>query len=507
MGTAFCFNYKDKFYKYMENLNKTDIGLIGLAVMGENLALNMADKGWRVSVYNRTVPGVEEGVVERFINGRARGKSIEGYTDMALFVESVAAPRKIMMMVRAGSAVDELMEQLFPLLAPGDILIDGGNSNYEDTNRRVAVAEAKGFRFVGAGVSGGEEGALNGASIMPGGSASAWEAVKPVLQSIAAQASDGTPCCQWVGPAGSGHFVKMIHNGIEYGDMQLISEAYWVMKNLLKLDNEEMASVFSHWNEGKLRSYLIEITANILQHKDKTGGYLIDKILDTAGQKGTGKWSVINAMELGMPLGLIATAVFERSLSAQKGLREAASKHFVCRRTEVVYNRTEMVKDIYSALYASKLVSYAQGFAVLQRASDAFGWNLDLASIARMWRGGCIIRSIFLNDIAAAFEQDEKPQHLLLAPYFSNEMKQLLSGWKHLVAQAMKEELPVPAFSSALNYFYSLVSAKLPANMIQAQRDYFGAHTFERVDELRGQFFHENWTGHGGSTKSGTYNV
>lgn len=342
---------------------------------------------------------------------------------------------------------------------------------------------------------------------MPGGSVTAWDEVKPILQSIAAKASDGTPCCQWVGPAGSGHFVKMIHNGIEYGDMQLISEAYWVMKNLLQLNNEEMSSVFSTWNEGKLRSYLIEITANILRHKDKSGGYLIDKILDTAGQKGTGKWSVINAMELGMPLGLIATAVFERSLSAQKSLRESAAKHFVCQRTDVVYNKPEMVKDIYSALYASKLVSYAQGFAVLQRASDAFGWNLDLASIARMWRGGCIIRSIFLNDIAAAFEQAGKPQHLLLAPYFSNEMKQLLSGWKHLVAQAMKEELPVPAFSSALNYFYSLVSAKLPANMIQAQRDYFGAHTFERVDELRGQFFHENWTGHGGDTKSGTYNV
>ncbi len=491
----------------MDSLSKTDIGLIGLAVMGENLALNMADKGWLVSVYNRTVPGIEEGVVERFINGRAKGKSIQGYTDITDFVASIATPRKIMMMVRAGSAVDELMEQLFPLLSPGDILIDGGNSNYEDTNRRVALAEQKGFRFVGAGVSGGEEGALNGASIMPGGSATAWEEVKPVLQSIAAKASDGTPCCQWVGPAGSGHFVKMIHNGIEYGDMQLIAEAYWVMKNLLKLTNEEMALVFSYWNEGKLRSYLVEITANILQHKDKAGGYLIDKILDTAGQKGTGKWSVINAMELGMPLGLIATAVFERSLSSQKRLREMASKQFVTQHSNVVYNKSELVKDIYSALYASKLVSYAQGFAVLQRASDAFGWNLDLASIARMWRGGCIIRSIFLNDIAAAFEEKEKPQNLLLAPYFKNEIQQLLSGWKHLVAQAMKEELPVPAFSSALNYFYSLVSANLPANMIQAQRDYFGAHTFERVDELHGQFFHENWTGHGGETKSGTYNV
>ncbi|WP_291587217.1 decarboxylating NADP(+)-dependent phosphogluconate dehydrogenase [Bacteroides sp.] len=486
--------------------NKTDVGLIGLAVMGENLALNMASKGWSVSVYNRTVPGVEEGVVERFVNGRAKGLNIEGFTDIAAFVDSIALPRKIMMMVRAGSAVDELMEQLFPLLSPGDILIDGGNSNYEDTNRRVALAESKGFLFVGAGVSGGEEGALNGASIMPGGSVAAWPEVKPILQSIAAKASDGTPCCDWIGPAGSGHFVKMIHNGIEYGDMQLIAEAYWVMKNLLDLENDEMANVFSHWNEGKLRSYLIEITANILRHTDKSGGYLLDKILDTAGQKGTGKWSVINAMELGMPLGLIATAVFERSLSAQKELRETASRQFQCKRTQAVYNKPELVKEIYAALYASKLVSYAQGFAVLQRASDTFGWKLDLASIARMWRGGCIIRSIFLNDIAAAFEAKDKPKNLLLAPYFRDEIKGLLSGWKTLVVQAMHEELPVPAFSSALNYFYSLVSANLPANMIQAQRDYFGAHTFERKDELRGQFFHENWTGHGGDTKSGTYN-
>lgn len=491
----------------MANQNKTDIGLIGLAVMGENLALNMEGRGWYVSVYNRTVPGVEEGVVDRFINGRAKGKNIEGFTDLKAFVESIATPRKIMMMVRAGKPVDELMEQLFPLLSLGDILIDGGNSNYEDTNRRVKFAESKGFLFVGSGVSGGEEGALHGASIMPGGSEKAWQKVKPVLQSIAAKAPDGSPCCEWVGPAGSGHFVKMIHNGIEYGDMQLIAEAYWLMKNLLDLNNEEIADVFENWNEGKLRSYLIEITSNILRHKDKAGGYLIDKILDTAGQKGTGKWSVINAMELGMPLGLIATAVFERSLSAQNDLRHLASKQFTHSHIIPVYNKVELVKDIFSALYASKLVSYAQGFAVLQRASDTFDWQLNLASIARMWRGGCIIRSAFLNDIAAAFEAANKPKHLLLAPYFQQEVKTLIPGWKKLVAEAMKEELPVPAFSSALNYFYSLVSDDLPANLIQAQRDYFGAHTFERKDELRGQFFHENWTGHGGDTKSGTYNV
>lgn len=491
----------------MKKTNKADIGVIGLAVMGENLALNMADKGWEVSVYNRTVVGVEEGVVERFINGRAQGKSIEGYGNIQEFVASIATPRKIMMMVRAGAPVDELMEQLFPHLSENDILIDGGNSNYEDTNRRVELAEKKGFRFVGAGVSGGEEGALNGASIMPGGSESAWEEVKPVLQSIAAKASDGKPCCEWIGPAGSGHFVKMVHNGIEYGDMQLIAEAYWVMKKLTDFNNEQMAQVFASWNEGKLRSYLIEITANILRHKDKSRGYLIDNILDTAGQKGTGKWSVINAMELGTPLGLIATAVFERSLSAQKNLREAASKQFESQRSQVVYNKQELVKYVYSALYASKLVSYAQGFVLLQRASNTFDWKLDLSSIARLWRGGCIIRSIFLNDIAAAFETKEKPKHLLLAPYFKHEIQQLLPGWKHLVAAAAKEELPVPAFSSALNYFYSLVSAKLPANMIQAQRDYFGAHTFERIDGLSGQFFHEDWTGHGGNTKSGSYNV
>lgn len=485
---------------------KADIGLIGLAVMGENLALNMENKGFTVAVYNRSAPG-EEGVVDRFVNGRGKGKHFIGTHSIEQLVDSVKSPHIIMMMVKAGRPVDELISQLLPFLSPGDVIIDGGNSDFHDTERRVKELEGKGIYFVGTGISGGEEGALHGPSVMPGGSVEAWPLVKDILQGISAKLDDGSPCCEWIGAGGAGHFVKMVHNGIEYGDMQLISEAYWVMKNLLKLDNGEMSSVFSQWNEGKLRSYLIEITANILQHKDKSGGYLIDKILDTAGQKGTGKWSVINAMELGMPLGLIATAVFERSLSAQKELRKSAAGHFTCRRTEVVYNKSEMVGDIYSALYASKLVSYAQGFAVLQRASDSFGWNLDLASIARMWRGGCIIRSIFLNDIAASFEGNEKPQHLLLTPYFSNEMKQLLSGWKHLVAQAMKEELPVPAFSSALNYFYSLVSANLPANMIQAQRDYFGAHTFERVDGLRGQFFHENWTGHGGETKSGTYNV
>lgn len=485
----------------------SDVGLIGLAVMGENLALNMESKDWKVSVYNRTVPGIEEGVVDRFINGRGKGKNICGFTEIKDFVDSLETPRKIMMMVRAGSPVDELMEQLFPYLAEGDILIDGGNSNYEDTNRRVMMAESKGILFVGAGVSGGEEGALNGASIMPGGSAKAWPSVKPILQSIAAKAEDGTPCCDWIGPAGSGHFVKMIHNGIEYGDMQLIAESYWTMKNLLDTNNEQMAAVFEKWNEGKLRSYLIEITASILKHKDpKYGGYLVDHILDAAGQKGTGKWSVINAMELNMPLGLIASAVFERSLSGQVDLRKKMASQYRHQPKKVSSNQVELIHDIHSALYASKLISYAQGFAVLQKASDEFGWDLNLASIARLWRAGCIIRSTFLNDIAAAFEAKDKPAHLLLAPYFKEEIKDSFLGWRRVVSFAITEGIPVPAFSSALNYFYSLASEKLPANLVQAQRDYFGAHTFERID-CRGKFFHENWTGYGGTTKSGSYNV
>lgn len=495
-------------------MKKSNIGLIGLAVMGENLALNMERSGWQVSVYNRTVKGVEEGVVQRFVSGRAKGKNIRGFDGIDEFVQSVASPRKIMMMVRAGSAVDELIQQLTPLLEPGDILIDGGNSNFEDTERRVREVEAKGFYFIGAGVSGGEEGALNGASVMPGGSVQAWPEVKPVLQSIAARADDGTPCCDWIGGGGSGHFVKMIHNGIEYGDMQLISEAYFLMSRLLHLNNEEMAAHFARWNEGKLKSYLTEITVEILKHRDSDGGFLIDRILDAAGQKGTGKWAVINAMELGMPLNLIATAVFERSLSARKELRVKAGALY---KPEIArYAKAgiapenasdEDLKAIYYALYASKLVSYAQGFSVMSRASEDRGWNLNLASIARMWRGGCIIRSVFLNDIARAYEASPWLENLLLDSYFEGEMTEALPAWKGLVAQATESELPVPAFSSALNYFYSLTTDRLPANLVQAQRDYFGAHTFERTDGPRGTFFHENWTGKGGDTKSGSYNA
>jgi len=371
----------------------------------------------------------------------------------------------------------------------------------------VIETEKRGFRFIGTGVSGGEFGALHGASIMPGGSQSAWSDVKPILQRIAAVAEDGTPCCDWVGPGGSGHFVKMIHNGIEYGDMQLISEAYFLLKHLKKMDNEAIASVFEHWNEGRLHSYLMEISAHVLRHQDKNGDYLIDKILDTAGQKGTGKWSVINAMELGMPLGLIASAVFERSLSSDKNLRVEAAKRLARDRKVDTVTDLSLVDDIEQALYASKLVSYAQGFAVLQKASDMFSWNLDLASIARMWRAGCIIRSAFLNDISDAYQASERPMHLLFATKFAAEMEQALKAWKGLVSKSLQAELPVPALSSALNYYLSLTTASLPANMIQAQRDFFGAHTFERIDMPRGEFFHEDWTGKGGNTHSGSYNV
>ena len=488
----------------MANQNKTDIGLIGLAVMGENLALNMESKGWHVSVYNRTVPGVEEGVVERFLNGRAKGKNIEGFTDIKAFVDSIAIPRKIMMMVRAGSPVDELMDQLFPLLSPGDILIDGGNSNYEDTNRRVQLAESKGFLFVGSGVSGGEEGALNGASIMPGGSEKAWPEVKPILQSIAAKAPDGTPCCQWVGPAGSGHFVKMIHNGIEYGDMQLIAEAYWVMKKLLDLTNEEMADVFARWNEGKLRSYLIEITANILRHKDKSGGYLIDKILDAAGQKGTGKWSAIAAMDENDPLTLITEAVYARMLSALKSQREQASSLFPPSPVGIHKTGNEAIRD---ALYAAKLVSYAQGFSLLRQASLRYGWQLDYGTIAQIWREGCIIRSAFLSKITEAYRQNPELENLLFDDFFRNKITESATAWRSVVANGMLSGIPLPCMSAALSYFDGLRTGDSAANLIQAQRDYFGAHTFERTDAPRGQFFHNDWTGKGGDTTSGSYNV
>lgn len=472
--------------------------------MGENLALNMADKGWQVSVYNRTVPGIEEGVVDRFINGRARGKSIRGYTDIARFVESVAAPRKIMMMVRAGSAVDELMEQLFPLLSPGDILIDGGNSNYEDTNRRVALAEEKGFRFVGAGVSGGEEGALNGASIMPGGSVTAWDEVKPILQSIAAKASDGTPCCQWVGPAGSGHFVKMIHNGIEYGDMQLIAETYSLLRNQLGMDNESLASLFESWNRGELNSYLIGITAEIFRFKDDDGAYLLDRIRDVARQKGTGKWSVSAALDRNDPLTLIAEAVFARMLSALPDERRTAAEGYPDPQAQSVVE-TLTAGQIRAALYASKLVSYAQGFSLMRRVSELYDWRLDYGTIARIWRNGCIIRSAFLEKVTEAFRTDPDLRSLLFDDFFRDKIGQTLPAWRRVVAHGALGAVALPCMSSALNYFDGLRTLRSPANLLQAQRDYFGAHRYERIDWDDGTTFHTDWTGRGGNTSAESY--
>jgi len=483
----------------MENTNKSDIAVAGLAVMGENLVLNMESKGYKVSVFNRTYS-----VTERFVNGRAKGKEIEGYETLEELVSSLKSPRKVMLMVRAGKAVDELIASLVPLLERGDIIIDGGNSDHADTSRRVEELELKGLLYVGAGVSGGEEGALKGPAIMPGGSAAAWPFVKPIFTDIAAKAGDGTPCCEWVGPAGSGHFVKMVHNGIEYGDMQLIAEAYSVMKNMAGYGNDKIADVFETWNKGKLQSYLIEITGNIMKHKESDGSYTIDKILDRAGQKGTGKLSVFNAMELGIPLNLIATAVFERSLSYTKELRVKAASRLIRSHGKFA---TPEPQEIHDSLYASKLVSYAQGFDLLETASREYGWNLDLASIAKIWRNGCIIRSGFLNKIAEAYSKTQKPEHLLMDDYFREEILNSLPSWSSLVAKAAVGGVPLPAFSSALNYFYSLTTERLPANLLQAQRDYFGAHTFERTDKERGLFFHVNWTGEGGDTSSGVYNV
>lgn len=475
--------------------------------MGENLALNMERNGFQVSVYNRA-EGVEANVVKDFLSGRGAGKNFYGFTDLKDFVASLERPRRIMMMIRAGKPVDMVIEGLLPYLEAGDIVIDGGNSNWEDSERREAYLREQGVYFVGAGISGGEEGALNGPSIMPGGAVEAWEYIAPIFTRIAAKAEDGTPCCSWVGSGGSGHFVKMVHNGIEYGDMQLIAEAYWQMKHCLGLGNEEMANVFAQWNTGKLSSYLIEISSEILRHQDKaTGGYLIDSILDTAGQKGTGKWSVINSLEYGAPLNLIASAVYERSLSAAKELRLESSKVFSLDHRAHFELPALTVDTLQDCLYASKLVSYAQGFVLMQQASQERGWGLNLASIARLWRAGCIIRSRFLAQISSAYEQNAALRHLLFDEYFAAEMKQALPAWKLCVAQAALAEYPIPAFSSALNYFYSLSSANLPANMLQAQRDYFGAHTFERVDKPRGEFFHENWTGSGGNTSSTTYSA
>jgi 6-phosphogluconate dehydrogenase len=481
---------------------QADIGLVGLAVMGENLVLNMESKGFTVAVYNRTTEKVD-----KFVNGRGKDKKIIGTRSVEEFVQSLKRPRKLMLMVKAGKPVDAFIEQVIPFLEKGDIIIDGGNSHFPDTIRRTEYVESKGLLYIGTGVSGGEEGALKGPSIMPGGSNEAWEHVKPIFQGVAAQVEDGTPCCEWVGENGAGHFVKMVHNGIEYGDMQLICEAYYLMKNLLGMSNQEMHEVLKEWNEGELDSYLIEITRDILAYKDENGEYVLDNILDTAGQKGTGKWTAIAALDQGIPLTLIGEAVFARCLSALKEERVKASKVLSGPEINFKGDKKQFVDDLRNALYASKMISYAQGYILMRSAAEEYNWNLNYGGIALMWRGGCIIRSVFLAKIKEAFDNDPDLSNLLLDPFFKEKIESAQESWRRVVAVAMQNGIPVPALSSALCYFDGYRAERLPANLLQAQRDYFGAHTYEKLDKPRGEFFHTNWTGRGGDTASSTYNV
>ena len=481
---------------------QADIGLVGLAVMGENLVLNIESNGFTAAVYNRTTEKVD-----KFIEGRAKNKNIIGTRSIEEFVSALKPPRKIMLMIKSGKPVDKFIEQVIPHLDNGDIIIDGGNSHFPDTMRRTEYLESKGLLYIGTGVSGGEEGALKGPSIMPGGSSEAWPHVKPIFQSIAAKVEDGTPCCDWVGENGAGHFVKMVHNGIEYGDMQLICEAYFIMKTLLGMSNDEMYEVFKEWNEGELDSYLIAITRDILGYKDENGEHLIDKILDTAGQKGTGRWTAIEALNQGIPLTLIGEAVFARFLSALKDARVAASKVLSGPTPKFEGNKKEFIEDLRKALYAAKLTSYTQGYALMRAAAKEYNWNLNYGGIALMWRGGCIIRSVFLGKIKEAFDNNPDLQNLFLDPFFKEKIDATQESWRRVVATAVTNGIPVPAMSSALCYYDGYRNDRLPANLLQAQRDYFGAHTYERVDEPRGKFFHTNWTGEGGSTVSGTYNA
>jgi len=481
---------------------KADIGLIGLAVMGENLVMNMESKGFTVAVYNRTVQKVSD-----FLNGRAKGKNIIGTYSLEELVGALEKPRKVMLMVKAGKPVDEFIDALIPLLEEGDIIIDGGNSNFNDTIRRTNYVEEKKLLYIGTGVSGGEEGALRGPSIMPGGSPEAWPHVKPIFQAIAAKVEDESPCCDWVGENGAGHFVKMVHNGIEYGDMQLICEAYHLMKVLLGMSADEMHEAFKEWNEGELNSYLIEISSDILKYKDEDGEPIVDKILDSAGQKGTGKWTGIAALNEGVPLTLIGEAVFARCLSAMKDERVEASKALPGPDLKFEGDKKSMVEDIRKALYASKIISYAQGYTLMRAAAKSYGWKLNYGGIALMWRGGCIIRSTFLGKIKEAFDRNPDLTNLLLDPFFKEIVVGAQESWRRVVSTALNNGIPVPALASALCYFDGYRSEWLPSNLLQAQRDYFGAHTYERVDRPRGEFYHTNWTGHGGDTSATTYTV
>ncbi len=483
-------------------MNKADIGLVGLAVMGENLVLNMESHGFTIAVYNRTVQKVND-----FINSRGKDKNIIGTQTIEELINSLKSPRKVMLMVKAGKPVDDFIELVIPHLSKGDIIIDGGNSHFPDTIRRTKYLEEKGFLYIGTGVSGGEEGALKGPSIMPGGSPKAWEHVKPIFQSIAAKVEDGTPCCDWVGENGAGHFVKMVHNGIEYGDMQLITEVYLIMRDLLEMSANEMHEVFKEWNKGELDSYLIEITRDILAFKDEDGKPLVDKILDTAGQKGTGKWTGIASLDLGVPLTLIGEAVYGRCLSAMKNERVEASKILHGPKPKFEGNKKLFIEDIRKALFASKLVSYAQGYVLMKAAAEEYKWNLNNGGIALMWRGGCIIRSVFLGKIKEAFDRNPNLTNLLLDPFFNEKIETSQESWRRVIATAVMNGIWIPALSTALNYYDGFRNERLPANLLQAQRDYFGAHTYERVDKPRGQFFHTNWTGRGGTTASTTYTV
>jgi 6-phosphogluconate dehydrogenase len=482
--------------------NQADIGLIGLAVMGQNLVLNMNDHGFTVAVFNRTTSKVDE-----FLNNEAKGTKVIGAHSIEEFVTKLKRPRRVMLMVKAGAPVDEFIEHLLPHLEQGDIIIDGGNSLFMDTERRVKYVESKGLQYIGTGVSGGEEGARNGPSIMPGGSPAAWPHVKEIFQSIAAKVDNGVPCCDWVGNGGAGHYVKMVHNGIEYGDMQVIGEAYQLMRDGLGMTADEMGDVFAEWNKGDLDSYLIEITSHILKFKDADGQPLVDKILDAAGQKGTGKWTVINSAELGIPITLIAEAVYSRCVSALKAERVIAAKKLKGPSKKISGDRAKLIENIRLALYGSKIISYAQGYMLMRAAAKEYKWDLNYGGIALMWRGGCIIRSRFLGKIKEAFDNDPKLTNLLLDKFFRGEIKKCQRAWRNVVATAAKKGIPTPAFSTALNFLDGYRCENLPANLLQAQRDYFGAHTYERIDKPRGEFFHTNWTGHGGTTASGTYTV
>ncbi len=482
---------------------KADIGLIGLAVMGQNLVMNMNDHGFTVVVFNRTVSKVSE-----FIEGPAKGSKVIGASSLEEFFKALKRPRKIMLMVKAGSPVDDLIQECLPFLEKGDIVIDGGNSHYPDTERRVKMLKEKGILFVGAGVSGGEEGARHGPSIMPGGNKDAWEGIKPIFQGISAKAKeDGLPCCDWIGDGGAGHYVKMVHNGIEYGDMQLISEAYFLLRNVLGCSFDEMHKIFDEWNQGVLNSFLIEITSHIFTQKDTDGQPLLDKILDVAGQKGTGKWTGISALDLGIPVTLIAESVFARCLSSLKEERQHAQKLFPAPTAKFTGDKKAFIEDIRKALYASKIISYAQGFMLMRAAANEMKWKLNYGAIALIWREGCIIRSRFLNDIKKAYDRKSDLANLLFDDFFRKEILASEDGWRRVVSKTAELGIPAPCFSTSLAFFDGYRSGQLPANLIQAQRDFFGAHTYERTDKSRGQFFHTNWTGTGGAITSTSYNA